>query len=227
MPPYVKRAAVLFPIEGGRWIVTFGGWLGDHAPADEQEVLEYAKGLAAPDIYNVISRAEPLTDFVTHKYPSNLRRHYERMTSFPDSYLVLGDAICSFNPVYGQGMSVSAMEAEALDRCLKEAEGRSTSSGLARNFFKKAARIIDDAWAVAVGEDFRFAGVEGPRPPGTGLINRYVTEVHKATLHDPEMTRAFMQVITMTHPPKTLFRPKVVLKVIKNRLLPRRTNLGR
>jgi 2-polyprenyl-6-methoxyphenol hydroxylase-like FAD-dependent oxidoreductase len=220
-PPHGKRGGGMFPVEGGRWMVTLVGCLGDHAPADEQGFLEFAKSLPSQDVYKVISRAEPLTDFVIHKLPSNLRRHYERMTDFPEGYLVMGDAMCSFNPVYGQGMSVSAMEAEALDHCLQAAGGRNHLRGLARDFFKGAARAIVNPWTLAAGEDFRFPGVAGPKPAGTDMINRYVSQLHKSTASDRETTRAFLQVMTLTHSPKTLFSPRIVLRVAKNRLASR------
>lgn len=216
-PPNGKRAGGLFPIEGDRWIVTLAGWLGDHAPADEPGFLDYAKSLASQDIYNAISRAEPLTDFMTYRFPSNLRRHYERMTRFPEGYLVMGDAVCSFNPMYGQGMSASAIEAEALDNCLKEQSRQNTVRGLAQDFFKSVAEAISSPWMITVGEDFRFPGVEGIKPVGTDLINWYVANLQKTTLHDRETSRTFFQVVTMTHSPKKLFSPGVVLRVIKNR----------
>jgi len=161
VPPHGRRAGGLFPIEGGRWIVSLAGGLNDYPPADEQGFLEYAKSLASRDVYNVISQAEPLTDFAIYRIPSNLRRHYERMTRFPKGYLVMGDAICSFNPVYAQGISVGALEAEALDGCLREASVRQTMNDLAHDFFRRAAKVIDTAWRMAAGEDFRFPGVEG------------------------------------------------------------------
>jgi 2-polyprenyl-6-methoxyphenol hydroxylase-like FAD-dependent oxidoreductase len=221
-PPHGKRGGGLFPVEGGRWIVTFAGTLGDHAPAHEDGFQEYAKSLPSRDIYNVISRAEPLTDFATHRFPSSLRRHYETMTRVPEGYLVMGDAMCSFNPVYGQGMSVSAMEAEALDHCLNEAGRRQNLRGLARSFFTRAARAIENPWMLAAGEDFRFPGVQGRKPVATDLINRYVSRLHKTTVHDRETTRAFFQVMTLTHSPKTLFSPGIVRRVIADVFAQRR-----
>lgn len=215
-PPHGKRSGALAPIEGERWMVTLAGWLGERAPAHEQGFLDYAKSLSRPDIYNVISQAQPIGDFVIHRLPSNLRQHYEQMKRFPDGYLVLGDAMCSFNPVYGQGMSVSAMEAEALDCALQAASKRNSLQGLAQDFFKRAARAIKNPWMMAAGEDFRFAGVEGPKPVGTDLINRYISQIHKTC--DREITRTLLQVMTLTHPPKTLLDPRVILRVVWNRI---------
>lgn len=218
VPPVSRRGGGLFPIEGGRWIVTLAGWLGDHAPADEQGFMDYVKSLASQDLYNTICRAEPLSPFVTHQFPSSLRRHYEQMTRFPEGYLVMGDAICSFNPVYGQGMSASAMEADALNQCLKQTSQRNTLHNLARNFFNKAAEAISNPWTITVGEDFRFPEVEGAKPIGTDLINWYVGHLHQTALRDPEALRALLQVMTMTHSPKTLFKPSILLRVVKDHL---------
>jgi hypothetical protein len=107
----------------------------------------------------VIRDAEPLTDAVTYAFPSNLRRRFERLRRFPDGYLVTGDAICSFNPIYGQGMSVATLEGLALRDCL--AKTRSLDE-VWQPFFKAAARIIDTPWAIAAGSDFAFPGVTGP-----------------------------------------------------------------
>lgn len=212
-PPHGKRSGALSIIEGGRWMVTLAGWLGERAPGNEQGFLDYAKSLARPDIYNVISQAKSLSDFVIHRLPSNLRNHYEQMSRFPDGYLVMGDAMCSFNPVYGQGMSVSAMEAEALNSCLQASISR---HGLAQDFFKRAAKAIENPWIMAAGEDFRFSGVEGPKPLGTDLINHYVSQIHKT--QDSKTTQALLKVMTLTHSPKILFDPKIIFRVIRHRM---------
>jgi 2-polyprenyl-6-methoxyphenol hydroxylase-like FAD-dependent oxidoreductase len=135
--------------------------------------LEFARNLPAPDIYNIISQSAPISEIMTYKFPSSLRRHYEKLACFPAGYLVLGDAIASFNPTYGQGMTSAAMQAQALDEVLGERPYPDTSiDPIGPAFFKKAAKVVDMPWQMAVGEDFRFPTTTGPKPLGTDFINR-------------------------------------------------------
>lgn len=209
--PKETRFGGMFPIEGDRWVVSMGGWMGDHAPTDEQGFLEYARALPAPDIYNIISQAEPLSDITPHKFTSSLRRHYEKLERFPEGYLVLGDAICSFNPTYGQGMTSAAMQAAELDAIL--AQRQASVVGIAPLFFKRAAKVIDTPWQLAVGEDFRFPQTTGPKPAGVDLLNRYVAAVHRATLEDAAVGAAFIQVMNLMAPPSSLMTPRMMLRV--------------
>ena len=210
-PPDDRRGGALMPVEGDRWLCTLGGWAGDYPPIDSAGYLEFARSLAAPDIYNLISKADPLSDPVPHRFPSNQRTHYERLKRFPEGYLVLGDAVCSFNPLYGQGMSTSAIQSEALQRCL----GRNRDAGLALHLFAEAAKPIDTAWQMAVSEDFRFRGVTGPRPRGLELGNRYVAMVHRSVIRDAHVYSSFLRVLNLLEPPSTLFRPRVVFRVLR------------
>jgi 2-polyprenyl-6-methoxyphenol hydroxylase-like FAD-dependent oxidoreductase len=138
--PTEKHGAFLFPIEGDRWIMTCSGYVGSHPPTDEAGLLEFVRSFPAPDIYNIISNTEPLTEIVTYKYPASLRRHYEKLPRFPESYLVIGDAVASFNPIYGQGMTSAAMQTYALKNILKQ---RPSLQGLWKPFFKQAAKVVD------------------------------------------------------------------------------------
>lgn len=210
--PKESRFGGLFPIEGDRWICSMGGWLGDHAPLDETAFLAFARSLPAPDIYDIISQAEPISEIVPHKFPYSLRRHYEKLRRFPTGFLVLGDAISSFNPTYGQGMTSAALQAAALDEILAK---RPSLDQLALPFFKQVGKIVDIPWQLAVGEDFRFPQTSGPKPPGTDLINRYVARVHRATLYDETVGEAFLKVMNLMAPPPSLFHPKILWRVFR------------
>lgn len=213
-PPHQKRLGALFPVEGGHWIVTLGGYRDHHAPADEHGFLAHARALSAPDLHAVLEQAEPVSDFIVHGFPSNLRRHYDRLRDFPEGFLVIGDAMCSLNPIYAQGMTVSAWEAEALDQMLRQ-RAMTAAKAATRAYFTATARIIDDSWRVAAGEDFRYAGVAGSKALGTELINWYVGRVHKATHRDPAASAAFIKVLMSLEAPTSLFKPGIALRALR------------
>lgn len=211
-PPEQTRVGFALAIEGERWMVTLGGWSGDHAPTDPQGYLDFARTLSRPDIYDIIKDAEPLTDAVTYVFPSNLRRLYHRLRRFPERYLVIGDALCSFNPFYGQGMSVAALEGFALGECL---ERHPSLERLWRPFFRSTARIIDTPWTIAAGSDFAFRGITGAKPVGADLINGYLNYVHRAASTDRAVCRAFFDVANLLKPATTLFAPSVLTRVAR------------
>ncbi len=209
-PPRQMRVGFMLAMEDNRWIVTLGGWMGHHCPPDPASFLEFAESLARPDIYNVVSRAEPLTHAVTYAFPSNLRRHYEKYTRFPSSFLVMGDAMCSFNPLYGQGMSVATLEALALRDCLESAP---SVRDVWKPFFKAAGKIVDTPWMIAAGNDFAYEGVTGPKPAGTDFVNWYLSRVHQAASTNRHVCRAFFDVANLLAPAPTLFKPSVMARV--------------
>ncbi len=214
--PSRKRLGVLLPQDGNRWVATMACYLGTHAPADYEQFRAFARALPAPHIADVIEHAERLTDPVTYKFRSNLRRHYDRLHRFPDGYLVIGDALCSFNPVYGQGMTVAALEVDALARCL--AAGR---AGLAQRFFRDTRKIVDVAWTTAVGNDLSFPEVRGRRTPLLRAINWYVGRMHAAACRDATVSAAFLRVINMVAPPPSILHPRIVWRTAIQNLAPR------
>ncbi|HXW04817.1 MAG TPA: FAD-dependent monooxygenase [Vicinamibacterales bacterium] len=211
-PPRERAVGFMLAMEGNRWIVSMGGWLGTRAPLDLEGFVAFARELPRPDIYEVIRDAEPLTEAVGYVFPSNLRRRYERMRRFPGRYLVMGDAMCSFNPLYGQGMSVATLEALALAEALSRA---STPAAVSKPFFKAASRIIDTPWTIAAGSDMAFEGVTGRRPAGTDVVNWYLNHVHRAAATDRVVCRAFFDVANLLEPAPTLFRPSIVARVVR------------
>jgi hypothetical protein len=217
-PPNERRAGFVLAMEGDRWIATLAGWLGQHAPTDPEGYQEFARSLPTPDIHELVTNAEPLTDAVKYAFPSNLRRRYELMKRFPARFLVIGDAVCSFNPLYGQGMSVATMEALALADCLA---GMNSIDRLWRPYAKAMSGALNSPWTIAAGGDLAFSGVTGKRAVGSGAVNWYLDRVHRAASTDRSVCRTFFDVANLLKPASTLFAPAVVARVALASTFPR------
>ncbi|MGC4082803.1 MAG: hypothetical protein QM736_11995 [Vicinamibacterales bacterium] len=188
--PDGKRGGVMLAMEGGRWTVTLIAQFVSAAPADLDGFRAFTASLPSRRIHDVVSIAEPLDEAVQSPFPASIRRRYERLARFPEGLVAIGDALCGFNPIYGQGMSVATLEALALDETL-----RSTgTSRLGLRFFRKAAPIIDapgleKVRQTAVGSDLRVPETVGPRSTVVNLVNAYVARLHRAA-HKESRARA-------------------------------------
>ena len=161
--PENSRSGVLFPLEEERWIVTLGGRRDNKPPGDDDGFLAHAQQLSTPTLYNAIKQARRLGKIARFVLPASVWRHFERLKKFPRGLLPFRDAICRFNPAYGQGMSVAAQEALLLRRLLGHAEGDALA-GLAPAFFAEVCRLIEAAWMLAAVPDFAFPATKGQRP---------------------------------------------------------------
>ena len=208
-----QRFGAALACEGDRWQVTAGGYLGLHASAtDISEFRAFAAALPAPDIGTLVADREPLAPGRLHRIPSSRRRHYEKVSRFPRGLLVIGDALSSFNPAYGQGMTVAAVEVLALRDLLA---GPTADDELAVRLFRTAARIVDVPWGIAGGSDLRLPGVPGPYPRKVRIINAYVARVQAAATVDPAVGLAFLRVANTVDLPEKLLRPSVALRVLR------------
>jgi len=211
-PPDEKRTGLALAVEGDRWLVGMGGWHGEHPDDGTEGFHAYARDLSDPAIAKVLADSEPVTEIFTHQFPSSRRRRFEAMRRPPGGYLAMGDAVCSFNPVYGQGMTCAALEAVALGRLLDRGLD---GAGLARGFYREAARIIKTPWQFAVGADFAWPETTGPRPRGITLLNGYSRRLQLGALVDPRLRRTFTAVQQLVRPPGALFTPRMVVRVIR------------
>ena len=215
--PANPRAGFLAATEGGRHILTIAGMCGNYPPTDPAGFDAFVAGLPTADIAAAIAGAEPLDDPVPFRFPASVRHRYERLTSFPVGLLVIGDAVCSFNPVYGQGMTVAAAEAVTLRGLLAR---RAVPD--ARHYFRAIAAVIDVPWDVAVGADLAFPSVPGKRSPKVRLVNAYMPRLHAAAAHDTALAAALVRVLGLKDRPEGLLRPDRVLRVLRGNLANRR-----
>jgi 2-polyprenyl-6-methoxyphenol hydroxylase-like FAD-dependent oxidoreductase len=212
--PQLPLPGVLIAQEPGmdgvpRWVVTLGGY-GADAPVPTLDGLrERARRMGDAALVRVVHEARVLGPVTRYAFPHSQRRHYERLARFPQRYLVMGDAIASFNPIYGQGMTVAACEALALRRALGTG-----FDGLHRRFFKAASRVVDVPWQLAVGADLAIPSVPGPRPAAVRFVNAYLARLFDVAPHDPAVAAAFMKVAHLVSPPPTIFAPGIVARVL-------------
>jgi 2-polyprenyl-6-methoxyphenol hydroxylase-like FAD-dependent oxidoreductase len=210
--------------EGGNWVVTCFGYAGHHPPLDRERWLAFADDLLPQAFGEALHDAEPLDDLHQHGFAANHRRRYDKLTRFPDGLLVTGDAMCSFNPIYGQGMTVAALEA----LCMREALQHG-AEGLPRRFFKAAAEPVGEAWKLAVGADLSLPEqiVPGPRPRAARAANRYLDQVVATAEHDPVMAWRFFAVLGFEEPPSAFFAPDTLRRVSSDRRHHRRAGSSR
>lgn len=208
--PLLPRAGIAAIQENDRFAVVMSGMLGEEPPMDDEGMIGYAESLSAPQIGALVRSAVPAGPPVRMRFPASQRRRYERLRRFPDGYLVMGDALCSFNPIYGQGITVAALEAVLLRRLLA-----GDTRDLARRFFRGAAKVIDGPWSISVGTDLRFPAVVGPRTPMVRFVNAYLGRVHAAGSADPVVAAAFLRVLNLIDPPTRLMAPSIMLRVLR------------
>lgn len=205
--PEHTRHGLAMAVEGDRWIVTLVGYGGDFPPADSHGFEAFARSLARPEISEIVRRARPASEIHTHRVREQRWRRYDRVR-LPQGFGVIGDAMCSLDPVFGQGISVAAIEAELLDQSL-EAHGRFDS----RRFTRGCAKIIDDAWVATSVEASRYPTSSGYRPFGVSILRRVLQRVYDRSAHDPEVYRAFLSVMHLHAPPRSLLRPSILWRL--------------
>lgn len=184
---------------------------GEKAPANRTALLNCLAGMAPPHVLAAAYRAEPLADMTHYRFPSNRWRRYDKLARTPDGLIVVGDALCNFNPLYGQGMSVAAIEALILRQCLQQGD-----RNLPDRFFRVSAREIRVSWQAAVGSDLALPQIAGKRPLSLRLINAYLDRVLTAAETDPAVVQQFLRLMNLVDPPSQLLRPSIMRRVLQN-----------
>jgi 2-polyprenyl-6-methoxyphenol hydroxylase-like FAD-dependent oxidoreductase len=212
------RGGIIYQMENNVWNVILTGVNGDHPPTDFDAFIEWSRTLARPDIYEQIRRAKPISPVYGYRRTNNVWRHYERM-ALPHNLLVTGDAAVSFNPIYGQGMSAAALDAEALATLLAGWQG-ATWHGLSARYQKRLADVVQGPWQLAVSADFRHPRTIGQRPPDTWLtrlLKRYGMLAELEIGYDGDVAELFYEIMHLRRPITAYFAPWLLWRVLRRR----------
>jgi len=208
--PETPRGGIALALDERRWIVSQYSMDGARPPRDHAAFVEFSRTLPGSQLTEILTDAQPLGEAATLRFPSSLRRRYERLRRFPDGLLALGDAIASFNPTFGQGITVAAKQA----LLLREIGARAAQHGAGSDFLHRAARITDIAWDACVGRLFWYPGVV-PRPTlKMRLAHRYLPRVVARGHEDVVVATALLEVMQFLAPPASLFGWPVLRRVL-------------
>lgn len=204
LPAGVAAAAV----EDGQWAVTLFGYGRFQPSARSEDFLAELAKVAPDDMVAAVRGARSAGPVLSHHLPTSLRRRYDRLPSFPGGLLVIGDAVCSFNPIYGQGMTVAAQEALVLQDWLR------SGTDDPRRYFREVARVVQVAWDVVRGGDLALPEVPGPRSLQVRVLGRYLDRLQAAACVDPVVAQRYLRVVQMLDRPSTLLRPGTLTRTL-------------
>jgi 2-polyprenyl-6-methoxyphenol hydroxylase-like FAD-dependent oxidoreductase len=208
--PAHPRGAFFYPMPDGETVeLSLTGILGDYPPTDPEGFLAYTKSLPVPEFYDYVHDAAPADEPVRFKFPASVWRRYDKLTRFPDGLLVMGDAVCSFNPIYAQGMTVAGMQALTLREHLQRQAPLD-----AIEFFGQISGQIASPWEFSATADLGYAGVAGERTDQINMINQYISALQAAAVRDPRLTDAFLRVAGLVDEPMALMNPDIQQRVM-------------
>ena len=211
--PRDSRGGLMLPLEGDRWMLTLAR-RGDALPGDAEGFLAFARSLRTPTIYDAICRSKPLDGVARYGFPESVRRHFERLDGFPRGLLPIGDAICRFNPVYGQGMSVAALEACLLKRLLdRPGQEGDPIAELAQRFFAEVQALLETPWSVAM-LDFVFPDTRGQRPADFAATLKFGIALTRLAAEDAAVHRLTIEVQHLLKPRSVYRDPKLIERVL-------------
>ncbi len=204
--PPCSRAAYLTPVDGGLWLATMYGRGRDTAPRNADGFIAWTKGLPHPVIHEILAQAEPVSDFKTYKIPFGVWYRYDQMPDFPRGLLPLGEALASFNPMYGQGMSLAAGQALSLREAIREG----FDGNLAARYFGGCNVLNGVAWSVMETRDFAYDCTSGERPPDLEDRWRAALVIRRLAEVDPEVHALSVRVTHLLESPSVLAEPNIL-----------------
>jgi 2-polyprenyl-6-methoxyphenol hydroxylase-like FAD-dependent oxidoreductase len=213
-PTFTRRGYVI-RIENGSLLVSLIGRFGDYPPTDREGFLAFAKDLHSDLAWRIVREAEQITPIAHHRFPTSVQRHYEQPSSLPQRFLAIGDALCTFNPIHAQGMSVAARQANLLREVLSEHLDQARGlDGIEGAFFSRAAELNSTPWNLAAAFDFAFPQTRGERPPDIEERARYFAALDQLQTEDPEIRRLITEVFQLVRPLSTLLEEPLRSRIL-------------
>jgi 2-polyprenyl-6-methoxyphenol hydroxylase-like FAD-dependent oxidoreductase len=213
-PPQVLRGAAIGPVEGGRVLVSLATVAGEPAPEDTSGFAAFGRSLRGPFMGEVFENAEWLTPARSTRSTANRKRHYERI-ALPRGLVVMGDALCAFNPVFGQGISVAAMQAEALSRLLRRHGPHDARLGSMAT--RQFLRVVAFPWSMATSQDLQIPGTRGKSSPVQPLIDAYMNRVFSLSTRDGDVNFTTSRVFNLSLSPLALYAPRLFVRALRER----------
>ena len=208
------KTGVMVPVEGDRWKIAVGERHEAAPPTDEAGFRELVRQLRTPTIHEAIGPARCLGEIQRFAFPESTWRRYERLDGFPRGLLPIGDAICRFNPIYGQGMTVAAQEACILRDLLRTRNGRADPvAGLGQAFIAAVQPVIDAAWSMSAVPDLVHPLTRGQRPDDLEESLQSKMALLRIATRDPEVHRLLVAVNHLMEPPSALQAPHLMRRV--------------
>ncbi|HSM80536.1 MAG TPA: hypothetical protein VLS96_02565 [Nodosilinea sp.] len=212
-PPHNRRLGYIAAVEGNEWIATLGGYSKDYPPLEPEGFLDFARSLAHPAFYELLKSAQPVSPIRAHRATANRLYHYEKLP-LPAGFAALGDAVCALCPVYGQGMTVSALSAlELRDWLRQQPQGQPLATA---GFQRRLAKVLEFPWEVSTGADLQFPLTAGraAASPVSDLFQRYIERVIQKSKQEGWVHAHFTEIVHMVKPPTAFFTPRLLLKAL-------------
>lgn len=209
-----KRGCFAAEIEGKRWQISLATRFERDLPTTLDEMIAFADGIEVPQMAEFLRHSELQGKISSYRKPRATWRRYDKLPSMPEGLLVLGDAIASFNPIYGQGISVAWLQAFALAKLLKEASSDQSCGQLAATYLRQAMDLSRDAWLSCAVEDCAYPEVMGDRPRDLDFRIAYVGAVRRLLIDDCELHRDYVGVSQLTSSVAELTRPDRAARIM-------------
>ncbi len=206
----------IFTVEGDRWIVILSGSGKNYPPTDPEAYDAFIQKIPSPDFWENVKDAQPLSPIYGYRNLDNRRRHFEKLDRLPEHFVVVGDAACGFNPIYGQGMTVAAMEAEALAKLIGTYADKHQFAGLAKRWAKEQAKLLTQPWAITLGADATHIESQPKTNFAARLSARYLTEFNSAMQEDPVVMRTFLMILHLVAPLTDMMKPGIIVRVLRH-----------